>query len=111
MFLAAGAYGVKTLAPSINICVSSASPPRTKRRPSSSTVEVPGKVCKAPTKSPKALAVVTTSKGFKAVTFALYPASKVPAFITTASKELTSSLNVTTKFFIFETSVVFIYGS
>ena len=93
MLFADGVYGVNTRIPSTKICVSSASPPRTKSRPSSSTFEVPGKVCKAPTKSPNALAVVTTSNGFKAVTLALSPASKVPALIVTASNVFTSSLN------------------
>ena len=51
------------------------------------------------------------SKGFKTVTFAFSPASKVPAFITTASKEFTSSLNFIFKFLRVETSAVFTYVS
>src|SRR5690606_13554267 len=83
--------------PSIKICVSSASPPRTNNRPSSATVVVPGKVCKAPTKSPKALAVVTTSSAVKADTLLLSPAENVPADKTTASNTLTSSRSLICK--------------
>ena len=93
MLFAEGEYGVNTRIPSTNICVSSASPPLTNNLPSSATLEVPGNVCSAPTKSPRAPAVVTMSNGFKAVTFALSPALKVPAFTVTASKVFTSSFS------------------
>ncbi len=88
----------------MKIWVSPASPPRTKRRPSSATVVVPGRVCNAPTKSPNALAVVTISKGFKTEILLLSPAEKEPAEIVTVSREFTSSRSVIFKPFIFETS-------
>src|SRR5690606_37194486 len=81
-----GLYGVNTRIPSIKIWVSPASPPRTKRRPSSATVVVPGSVCSAPTKSPNALAVVTMSKGFKTEILLLSPAENEPAEMVTVSR-------------------------
>ena len=111
VLFAVGVYGVKTRMPSINICVSPASPPRTKSLPSSATVVVPGSVCNAPTKSPSALAVVTTSSGLSTDTLLLSLASNVPAESTTVSSEFTSSRNVILRSLKVVTSINDSYGS